>query len=315
MTEIGGRAAHYRDFYGGSGSTSSEPLWLIMGNCQAEALRLVLDAVPDRPYRTVRTPPVHELAATDLPHLEALLARTSVLACQPIRPDYRDLPIGTGQLAARIPRSATVVRWPVIRYAGLYPFQVIVRHPADRSVVPPAVPYHDLRTIVGARDGRTPQAPWDVDVSAAQIVAAAEASRAELARREQRDTDVGVSDVLMRFGADAAHTINHPGNSVLVELGRRILASQGVAAPVPAPPRTLLRSVHAPLEARVLEALRIDAAPRACWTTELGPLSPQDVHATQMRWYADNPDYIELALQRHAATAELLGLTGRRVRR
>jgi hypothetical protein len=177
------------------------------------------------------------------------------------------------------------------------------------------VPYHDLRTIVAARDGRPPDAPWDVEVSAAQLVAAAEASRAELARRERRDTDLGVSDVLMRCGADAAHTINHPGNSVLVELGRRILASQGVEAPVPAPPRTLLRSVYAPLEARVLEALRIDATPRADWATEHGALSPQDVHVAQIRWYAENPDYIGLALQRHAATAELLGLTGRRVRR
>ncbi|MEV3903636.1 WcbI family polysaccharide biosynthesis putative acetyltransferase [Mycobacterium sp. NPDC050551] len=315
MSEDTGRAAHYGEFYGRSDPGADEPLWLIMGNCQAEALRLVLDAVPSRPYRTVRTPPVHELEHSDLPHVDALLARTSVLLSQPIRPDYRDLPIGTGQLAARLPRSAAVVRWPVIRYAGLYPFQVIVRHPADRSVVPPAVPYHDLRTIVAARDGRSPEAPWDVEVSAAQLVAAAEASLAELGRREQRDTDVGVSDVLMRCGADAAHTINHPGNSVLVELGRRILASQGVAARVPAPPRTLLRSVYAPLEPRVLEALRIDATPRACWTTEHGPLSPQDVHATQMHWYAQNPDYVGLALQRHAATAELLGLTGHRVRR
>ena len=51
--------------------------------------------MPDRPYRTVRIPPVHELERGDLTHLDALLAVTDVLVTQPVRADYRDLPLGT----------------------------------------------------------------------------------------------------------------------------------------------------------------------------------------------------------------------------
>lgn len=305
-----GRVWHYRDFYRPPGCepATAQPLWLVVGNCQAEALRVLLDAVPQRPYRTARIPPVHELERADLRHLDALLGETAVLLCQPIRDDYRGLPLGTAQLAERLPKSAKVLRWPVIRYAGLYPFQVIVRHPADRSVTPPPVPYHDLRTIVAARDGLPIDAAWDVEVSAAQLRAVAEASSGELARRERAHTDVGVSDVFARYGADAAHTINHPGNGVLAELADRILRHENVTLPVDPPARTLLGSIRAPLEGRVLAALGIAAEPRTNWEEPQRTWAPDDVHAIQRRWYDVNPDYIGLAVERHAATLDLLGL-------
>lgn len=315
MNPDSGRVWHYRDFYRPPGTPQPEdlPLWLVVGNCQAEALRLVLDGVPDRPYRTARIPPVHELEPADLPFLRTLLAETAVLVSQPIRQNYRDLPIGTADLAAALRPGASVLRWPVIRYAGLYPFQVIVRHPADRSVTPPEVPYHDLRTLVAARDGLDIGAPWDVEVGQEAIRAVADASVAELARRERRDTDVGVSDVLLSHGADAAHTINHPGNPVLLDLASRILHLRDVTATPAAPPRTLLSSVYAPLEARVLRAHNITAPVRVQWRVGDGQISPQQVHETQLQWYRDNPDYIDLATERHGQVMELLGLHAARI--
>lgn len=280
----------------------------MVGNCQAEALRLVLDGVDDRPYTTVRMPPVHELERSDLEHLRALLGRAEVLLCQPIRDGYRDLPLGTAELAAELPSSGRVIRWPVIRYAGLHPFQAIVRHPADRSVVPPVVPYHDLRTVVAARDGKTVDDDWDVEVDAAAFVAVAEASQAELARREGLQCDVAVSDVLGPSGARAAHTVNHPGNGVLTELGRRVLAAMGVTLSVPMPTRTLLGSAIAPLEPRVLKARNIVAPGRVEWWFDGKEITPGDVHRTQLQWYYDKPDFVGLALERHAHTLDLLGL-------
>ncbi|BBY51893.1 hypothetical protein MARA_53610 [Mycolicibacterium arabiense] len=312
-----GRTWHYRQFYRHPDAErpSSLPLWLVIGNCQAEALRQVLDTVADRPYRTVLVPPVHELTAADLPHLDALLGEAQVLVSQPIRANYRDLPLGTDEMAGRLPAGARVVRWPVIRYAGLYPFQAIVRRPSDRSITPPGVPYHDLRTVVAARSGRAPENPWDVDVPADRFVAAAEASRATLAARERRDTDVAVSDVFASCGADACHVINHPGNPVLIELARRVLDAAGVRLPVGAVDRTLLGSVYAPLESRVLDALRVSAPARTDWTLESRRLSIQDVHEIQMRWYADNPDFLDLAVERHGEMMDILGLpTGRSAR-
>ena len=302
-----GRIWHYRDFYRPAGTPAPEdkPLWLIWGNCQAEALRRVLDAVPDRPFRTARLPPVHELTSADLPYLERLLANTAVVLSQPIRPGYRDLPIGTTDLAARLPSSARMIRWPVIRYAGLHPFQAIVRHPADRSINPPAVPYHDLRTIAAARAGT---ATWDVAVTGNQLRAVAAASIDELARRERRDCDIGISDVLPAHGAAAAHTINHPGNPVLYDLAGRILDHLDVRLEVAPISETLLGSVYAPLDQRVLEALGVESPARRDWVLNGAVLDADEVHRVQMRWYETNPDYIGLAVDRHGATMQLLGL-------
>ena len=304
------RTRHYGGFYrvDPPRDDESRPLWLVVGNCQAEALRLVLDGVEDRPYTTVRMPPVHELERSDLEPLRALLGRAAVLLCQPIRDGYRDLPLGTAELAAELPSTARVVRWPVIRYAGLHPFQAIVRHPADRSVVPPVVPYHDLRTVVAARDGKTVDDDWDVEVDDAAFVAVAEASQAELARREALHCDVRVSDVLGPSGAHAAHTVNHPGNGVLAELGRRVLSAMGVPRSVPVPAGTLLGSAIAPLEPRVLKARNIVAPGRVDWWFDGTEIRPGDVHRTQLQWYYDNPDYVGLAVERHAHTLDLLGL-------
>ena len=306
-----GRIRHYCDFYRPPGTPPPDdrPLWLVWGNCQAEALRWVLDAVPGRPYRTARVPPVFELQHTDMPFVEALLARTTVLLTQPVRARYRDMPIGAPDLLEHLPRGAAVLRWPVIRYAGLYPFHALARHPADRSITPPGVPYHDLRTVASARARRPASDSWDVDVAAGQVQAVAAASVEELARRE-RDTDVAISDVLMTYGADAAHTINHPGNSVLSELARRVLNARDVSAAVPPLVDPLLGSVWAPLEKRVLSALGIDATPRPRWRLEGAELDPQHVHTTQLTWYQRNPDFIELTVRRHYETMRTLGLLG-----
>lgn len=283
----------------------------MIGNCQAEALRHVLDSVPDRPYRTVRVPPVHELGVADLPHLDALLRTTAVLLSQPIRTDYRNLPLGTAQLAARLPATSKTLRWPVIRYAGLYPFQVIVRRPADRSVVPPPVPYHDLRTVTAAMAGRAGADDWDVDVDASAFRAVASASIEMLSAREQRDTDVAVSDTLTSAGHAAAHTINHPGNAVFRVLARRILDQLGVHT-APEEPAVgdgdLLGSVYAPLEQRVLDALGIVGRARTQWWHHGDVLDPDSVHRIQMQWYDQNPDFLSLAVDRHRHVMELLGL-------
>lgn len=310
MHQISARTRHFGDFYGlgKPQSTERRPLWLVVGNCQAEALRIVLDGVGDRPYETVRIPPVHELDRADLAPLHDLLRRAAVLLCQPIRPGYRELPLGTDELSSELAPAARVIRWPVIRYAGLHPFQAIVRHPADRSVVPPVVPYHDLRTVVAARDGKAADDEWDPFTSEAGFVAVAQASEAELARRERLQCDVGISDVLSHSGVDAAHTINHPGNHVLTELGRRVLSAMDVAHSVPNPPMTLLDSVTAPLDGRVLAARGITAAARPNWHSEGRELRPDDVHRAQLQWYRRHPDFVDLAIARHGSTLDLLGL-------
>jgi hypothetical protein len=215
------RRRHYGEF---SGTPPPGPLALVHGNCQAESLRVLLAGSPRFPARPVRIPPVHELTGADLPHLHALLRRTTHLFAQPVRDGYRDLPLGTAELAAHAPH-ARVVRWPVIRHPALHPWSAIVRHPRDPAAVPPVVPYHDLRILAeAAGHERTDPAPG-------ALRTIGERGIAELARRERRDADVGVSDLLAGLGAGAAHTLNHPGNPVLIALARRLQEAMAARSP------------------------------------------------------------------------------------
>ncbi|WP_238421587.1 WcbI family polysaccharide biosynthesis putative acetyltransferase [Gordonia sp. 'Campus'] len=308
---VDGRTRHYGDFYGVPGSaaalgTDERALLVVWGNCQAEALRIVLSDSPDLPFRTVRVPPVHELESTDIVHVENLVRRAAVIVTQPVRAGYRDLPIGGPDLADLAP-SATVIVWPVIRYGGLYPFQVIARHPSQPSAVPAAVPYHDLRTVLAARDGRESFDEWDVDVTGERLREAARWSVEQLAARERRQCDIAISDILLDVGADAAHTINHPGNRVLLTLGRRILDALGASAPIP-PTRELLGNIRAPLEQRVIDALAIDASARIAWDVDGSALTEEAVHRSQMQWYADHPEFIDAVLDRYVELIDILGL-------
>jgi hypothetical protein len=306
---VDGRTRHYGEFYGVADDSSADDreLLVVWGNCQAEALRIVLASSPDLRYRTIRVPPVHELEAGDIPRVEHTIRRAAVVVSQPVRAAYRGLPIGGADLAEMAPSARRIV-WPVIRYGGLFPFQVIVRHPSDPAAVPAAVPYHDLRTVLAVRDGRRSFDEWDVGVEPERIRAAAQWSVDQLAAREVQHCDVAISDALLGFGADAAHTINHPGNKVLLTLGARILEALDSSAPV-APPRELLGNIKAPLQARVIAALGLDVAPRSTWTVDGGSLSEEEVHARQIRWYGEHPEFIGAALERYGELVSILGLS------
>ena len=64
-----GRRRHYADLY--EPVDHDGPLGVVLGNCQAEALR---QALAGAAVRFLRVPPVHELVADDLPHLQRVLA-------------------------------------------------------------------------------------------------------------------------------------------------------------------------------------------------------------------------------------------------
>ena len=162
--------------------------------------------------------------------------------------------------------------------------------------------------IAAARAGRSPGDPWDVEVSGEQIRTVAALSRDELAMREARDCDVGISDVLGELGVDAAHTINHPGNPVLIALAQRILDHLGATVTTGPVETVLLSSVSAPLEARVLDALGLVGTPRAAWCQHGATIAAGEVHTGQLRWYERNRDFLELAVQRHGNVMESLGL-------
>lgn len=302
---VDGRTLHYGEFYGIKPLPPEDgrPLAFVLGTCQSEALRLLLDSAPTPSLRTVRVPPIYELDEDELPHLRRLLARTDVLFVQPVSDNYRGMPLGTSQLTPWLAPGAQLVLLPLLVYEGMHPFQVTVRHPSAGD--PPVVPYHDLRTIVEAHTGTRPEPTRDLDayrqMSANSI--------AELRRREQAGDLVVMSDCVEQPGLDSWWTINHPGNVLLVELARRAQGALGVPVGVREPDRVLLNSVHTPVEPVVARALAMSGKPRRDWLLQGEVVPDERVRSEQLRWYARYPGFVQEGIRRYADRLALLGLT------
>ena len=293
-----GRARHYGQFYGLDPLPDRDrPLLVVHGNCQAESVRQLLQQAPGAPWSSVRIPPVHELAADEVPLLERLLQRAAIVLTQPIADGYRGMPVGAAQVRDLAPRARTVV-WPVVFYAGLHPWQ-LVHHDAEFGD-PPLVPYHDARTVLRAAGSELPTRPgvaprvssWSID---------------ELRRREEAAGAVPVSDLVLESGAAAMRTVNHPANPVLVALARRLQEVLDLPASAVDPGRPLLDVLHAPVSADVLVALGLDpAAARDDWLVS-GELVPTaDVEQAQLAWLAERPRLVADIVSRHRAQLDLL---------
>ena len=308
---VGGRsreeAHHFRDFLEGPPSRLGDaPVLVVLGNCQAESLRLLLGADD---VRTVMVPPLHDVRPQEVDPLRRWLARTDLLVAQPVRADFRGMPLGTQQLVEHLPSSARVAVVPIIRYAGLHPWHLVMHPPGLRDPEPPVVAYHDVRVVVRAawqRAGRT--APPPVEPSPEAVLEVAAASVAELARRERQAGAVVVSDLLQHPTAETVRTINHPGNELLEPVAARLRQALGLAERGPAVTRPLLRSVVAPLEEVVVRAHRLATAPVPDWRVGGRVVGAEEVARAQLEWYAGRPDALDLALERSADLRATLGL-------
>lgn len=302
-----GRRMHYGEFYGVK-DLPPGPLFMVHGNCQAESLRVLLDATLEG-RNGVRVPPVHELTSDDLPHLYRLLSRCETVISQPIVDNYRGLPLGTAEIVARTPPDTRVVKFPVMRWTALMPTLAIVRAPGVTD--PPIAPYHDLRVLVAAAEGRTsvrlePPSPEAVR-------AARDESLHQLRTRQSAHGTVDAASVFEAAGANAAHVINHPGNPVLRGVAEAILDELGEPGHVADPGRVLLGGIRAPILASTLDALGLnaedlDGGPRDHWIIRGEQVSEQDIAAEHLRWYAHNPTVVAAGLARHERLIKTLGL-------
>lgn len=293
------RHHHYGVFYHlAAAPPSGGPKVAVVGNCQAESLRILLESTGA--VDSFRIPPIHEWSEEDLPFVAAALATTDVLVMQPVRDNYRSLPVGTAQLAALLPRGAQLIRFPVLRYDGTNPYIAIVRSPLEPSLNPPAVAYHDIRILAQAA-GLSQQRPVPESVwlhCAAQSVA-------QLQRREEAHQTVTISDVLAT--TPVWHTLNHPDNATLSELARRVVKAIGMASEVSPPAdREMLGRLRAPIQPEAATALGVTEV-RATWEYDGAPIP--DFTAAHLQFYADHPEVVTAGLRRHADRLTTLGFS------
>lgn len=303
LREVTPRHHHYGTFYQLESLPEPDagvPRVAVIGNCQAESLRILLDSTGA--ISSFRIPPIHEWEEEDLPFVRAALTRTDVLLMQQVRDDYRGLPVGTAQLARLLPAHARVLRFPVLRFDALNPYLAIIRPPSDPGLTPPLVPYHDLRILARVAGLSQPHA-----VPAEAYVECARVNVAELARREERDGIVVMSDYLETN--PVWHTLNHPDNATLAELARRVLRSLEVTGEVKPPAdREMLGRLQSPILPAAAAALGVsDRRPE--WLQDGKHITQSDIDAAHLDFYATYPEAVTAGLRRHAARLTTLGFT------
>ncbi|WP_277245467.1 WcbI family polysaccharide biosynthesis putative acetyltransferase [Micrococcus terreus] len=338
-----GRRRHYGHFYGleplpaaQSSESGASGVLIVLGNCQAEALRQLITSRPDPALPpSVRIPPVFELTQEDLPHLQRLLAQTTVLVAQPVADDYRGMPLGTAQLAQLLPEGARQVRIPVLYDSGLFPWQVTVRHPDRPDEDPPVVPYHDLRTLAQAAaelgiegvhgfgvqegqavpdDGPAPDEGEDtwgaprLPLTAGTVQRLAADSLDRLRARESAHGTLTVTEELARLDEPGFHTINHPSNTVLALLAGKVRAELGADPSVAVPDRVMLGDVLAPIEQQILDGLGLEGPAREHWVVGGREVPDTEVRQAHLGWYRENPEAVRTGVQRHAELMRQLGL-------
>lgn len=280
------------------------PFLTVVGNCQAESLRRLISSAGD--LDSTRIPPVHELEPDDMEWFTAMLARTDILVTQPIRVDYRGLPVGTSQTLAQLPRGARHAIVPVLRYDGLMPYQAIIRDPADSSLNPPVVPYHDLRILAAAARGL--DGPATHRPPAAAYVRAAAMSVEQIRSREQRHGSVVISDYLET--APVWHTVNHPNNETLAVVAARAREALGLGGDVVLPDYEMLGELDAPVDAHAASALGVTVSERISWSRRGGEeIAAEEIVSAQLDHYRARPALVQHGLERHAdrlANLELL---------
>lgn len=292
-------------------------LALILGNCQAEAVRLTLRLSADfsRDFDVVRVPGVHEMQAHHLQRFRSVAESAELLIAQPVRSGFRGMGIGTDEVRGLMSSSATVLTFPVLYFEGLHPYQVNVHAGGDLAVLAPLTGYHDLRFLVAASRGygvRETMALTRKRPPEGVFGAVAEASQARLQEREM-GLDAKASELLAHSRADLAgafFTVNHPSNRVLAHVVNQLLARLGYGAVVPTHNRELLAGVSAPVEVAVVEELGLQwTSPCANWVIRGERYSNERIAELHLSWYQSRPELVRAGIRQHEERLGLLGLT------
>jgi hypothetical protein len=289
------------------------PIALVYGTCQAEALRQILVTHPAfaERYHLPRIPSAHEITPHVLARIESRLPEVEVLITQEIRPGYRGMSLGTEQLIVQLPDSATVMRYPVAYFEGVFPFQVGVNR-GDKPRLAlvasdPITDYHDLRTLYAASRG------WDLGTTLRRLDELqldpkwvrdnAERSLKELSNGEAACT-AQLAAFVRQHPTTSFHTVNHPANGLITEVARQLLTHLGYqdADLVLGSRQTHLDGVIAPLEPQIVRALGGEPGvdTHGEWVFSSGTFSRAEVISAYLAVYADDPGLLADGLRQHA---------------
>lgn len=289
---------------------------VVYGNCQAEAIRTLLDCSPAfrKRFRTQSIPAVHTVTTDTVEVAREAVAGASLIVSHPVRDGYHGYPVGSEEILECARPDCRRVTIPALYYDGLYPFQVYVRDEQGAAPGTPLSIYHDLRFLFCAGQG------WNIETarawlrafvpSAQGIEQAADAARAGLLAHEA-ELDVQVGERLTE-PARLAHsffTVNHPTNAGMGHVVAEVHAQLGIPYPPPSTDDELLGTLRTPLEESVIEALELPVRPRSQWNIKGSTVTLEDLLAVHLEWYEGRRELVQAGLSEYEFRLRSLGIT------
>jgi hypothetical protein len=293
------------------------PSAIVFGNCQAAPLAKILSMRSSfaHEFEIIRVPPVHEITRAQAEMLRQAIPKLSLYITQEIRDGYRSLPVGTNELTALLPATATVVRFPVLYHQGLFPYQVYVRTSGSLSEQAPITSYTDLRYLAFAGRGYSSDqaevALLGEHADPASLRLVHETSVSDLRSREEH-LDVSVSGLIAETASitPSFHTVNHPSNHVLEGVGDQVLTLLGFdsSAERRSNTREFLGQVLTPIETPVQQALSLGAPVRPDWLINGKRYRLAEIMKTHLAWLQANPLILDAGLRQHQDKLAALNL-------
>ncbi len=293
---------------------SSKPIVAIYGNCQAAALKelLVADPVVRSRFRVVALPPTHELKPEQLAVSQRIIGKAHLFLTQPIRDDYRGMPIGSDQLSSLVSDKGSVFSYPSMYFRGLHPYMANVHNPDDgNNASAPLSGYHDLRTLTAASLGVEDEEAYrwlkafTPEPGALQALYAG--SLKELAKREV-GLDSTISGSIEALGAESFWTVNHPSNKILTVVVDALREKWGLGPLAQSLPEILVSGV-APVHPEVRAAMGWGPAlPGKEWLLQGEERTDEEIIRRHLAWYRLFPRAVEVGMEEHRASREALGL-------
>lgn len=241
---------------------------VIVGNCQASALEIMLrtNAYFTSHFELVSFPPVHEISEAMIPDLHEAVSHAAIVMPQRVDDAYRGgIGLGTKALMA-LARSAIVVRWPSVYWAGYFPDLFYLRDAEGRPIVDCAFDYHDRTILEGyaaGLDAKEVCSRLEDPDRPSQAKAWAEQATAELSIRGE-DCDVQIASfIASRFQHELLFfSMNHPSNVLLGKIATDIMELLGIPGGVDhrQVPAEILGGTFFPLHANDVRALQLEFA-------------------------------------------------------
>ena len=218
----------------------------IIGNCQVKPVSSYLShALEGSEHKLVVWPQLHLINESECTELSDSLQHADILVCMPVGDNYRSMPLGSSQVAAKCPSHCKVIIYPNCYFKGYYPTFDYVRDQQGAHIISsnPLIrgnnPFSDYHDSVAAKlcltmsecDENIFEAFLElISSSAAAFKNVAVESLLEIQRRDVVCSFSLYETIQTSYQKTKLfHSFNHPANVLIEALSVCILQEAGLA--------------------------------------------------------------------------------------